>query len=183
MHNLIISFIEARLETSAGKLIKLLPIVQCHSLLTAFVQCLGVHLSQSSRTVTDTGNASRTISISSGNFKVAAVADETTYGIVIGTGEDPVTMADYKLGSQVTTNITYGNVAVSDESPDSSSSRSKISRPFLNNTGSPLNVTEVGLVGNFTSGNYKVLLDRTLYNVTIPYGVSVTITYYLTVSL
>ena len=175
--------IQAFLTNSDGKVIRRYPWKQANSLLKQFIQVLMAQLSQASQTVTDTGGTSRAGAGAILNLKASAGATDTTFGIVIGTGETTVTMTDYKLQTQVTTNIAHAITTFATENPDTSTWRAAISRALTNNTGATLSVKEVGLYCTFTASGYIVCADRTLYAVDVPSGVSLTLTYRVTVSL
>lgn len=167
-----------------GKIIKVFPWKRARSLLKQFIQLLAIQLQQSGLTVTDTANAGQSVVAIASNLAVDGGAAATTKGIVVGTGTGAVAMTDYKLGTQVTASVTHAAVTLAVENPDTATWRVAISRVFTNATGASLGIREVGLyhlAGVAPVGPY--CLDRTLYSVDVPNGVSVTMTYRLSVSL
>jgi hypothetical protein len=167
-----------------GKIIKILPWKRARSLLKQFVQLLAIQLQQSGLTVKDTANADQAYVAIASNLAVDGGAAATTKGIVVGTGTGAVAMTDYKLGTQVTTNVTHAAVSFAVENPDTATWRVAISRVFTNATGASLGIREVGLyhlAAVAPVGPY--CLDRTLYSVDVPNGVAVTMTYRISLSL
>ena len=174
--------IGAEIRNRNGKLLRRLPFRECHSLLKQFIQILGVQMGGSSQTIKDTGGTNRASAANSLNFSCFATS-QTTHGIVIGTGETPVTMTDYKLQTQVTASIVHQTMSFAVEEPDANTWRIAISRGFLNNTGAELNIKEAGLYVLFSGSAYFICADRTLYPVAVPAGTTLTLTYRITVTL
>lgn len=175
--------IQAILSDQDGNIIKRFPWKRANSLLKQFIQLLMSQVSNSAQTITDTSNTARSIAGAAENLRGSEGSTATTSGMLIGTGTTPVTMADYKLGTQVTTSITHGIMSLAIENPDASTWRLAASRTFLNNTGSLLSVKEVAWYVLATSSLWKICIDRTLYSVDVPSGITLTITYRLTISL
>lgn len=105
----------------------------------------------------------------------------TNYGPVIGTGTTAVTLDDYKLETQVTTNWFYTNTTIGLATADDFFGV-KITRSFVNWTGDSVDINEVGLYGYHPSGWY-FMVERTLYDVTIPNNNGTTITYTIGITL
>lgn len=165
-----------------GRLIRRIPFRKCHSLLKAFIQILYSQFGQTYSHIKDTAGVDQYETKHANNFKANADSD-TTYGIVIGSGEaNPVAMDDFKLETQMTANIGHNAVTFSAESPESGKWRLTISRGFVNNTGAVVNVKEVGLYVYFGTSE-RVCVDRTLYDVSFGDGVTLTLTYRFTISL
>jgi hypothetical protein len=177
--------IEIRAQLSRNqKIYKTLPYKHANSLLKQFIQICMVQFSQLNQTITDVTNTARDTSINNQNLAMNAGNNVTTFGIVIGTGTDAVTMTDYKLQTKVTTNIYHAIVTFATENPDANTWRAAITRIFTNNTGTTLQIREVGLYAYLYAGlPYPTCVDRTLYSVDVPNGISVTLTYRITVSL
>jgi len=157
--------------------------LRARSLVKQFVELLSVDMGRASAAITDTGGVSRTISADQGILNAGAPSGTTSYGIVIGTGTNPVTMTDYKLQNQVTSNISHGVVTVAVENPSVNVWRIRISRVFVNNTGSVLEIKEVGLYVASGVPSYFFCADRSLYPFNISAGASRTLTYRITVTL
>ena len=174
--------IQAILTDQDSRVIKRYPWKRANSLLKQFILLLTIQLSQVAQIVKNIAGAERSLGISASNFRNNTAINVTTHGIIIGTGTTPVTMTDWKLQTQVTTNIAHAAVTHAVENPDTTTWRVAISRGFTNNTGAVLNVTEVGLASQDGDGTYD-LLDRTLYAVAVPSGTTLTLTYRITISL
>jgi len=156
---------------------------RARSLLKQFAQLLFIQMGQTTTAVIDTGGTSRSCTPSSTALQVNAASGLTTWGIVVGIGTDPVTMTDYKLQSQVTTNIFHGPVGVSIENPAANVWRIVVSRPFVNNTGAVLGIREVGLYGKGGTVSYDICLDRSAYVKNLSPGGGFTFTYRVTIML
>jgi hypothetical protein len=93
----------------------------------------------------------------------------TSAGIVIGSGTTPATINDYKLESQITSNISVSVVKNSDDNYNRS-----LTLTVSNLNNSPLTIGEIGTVCNAyigaESGSCACLMDRTVLDepITIP---------------
>lgn len=175
--------IRAVLSDQGGKIIKRYPWKRANSLLKQFILFLHLFMGQVAQTIKDTGGTDRAVGGYTGNLGVNAAAANTLFGIVIGTGETPVTMTDNKLQTQVTTNVAHAVTTVATESPDTSTWRIAVSRSLTNNTGATLSVKEAGLYAIATASAWYFCIDRTLYAVDVPSGLVLTLTYRITISL
>lgn len=173
----------AEIYDASGNLKERQPWREANSLLKAFIQALSCQLAVANQTIKDTGGTDRDCPVNTGNLRTAAPAATTTYGIVVGTGETAVTMADNKLETQVFTNIAHALPSYLVENPDSSTWRIAITRAFTNNTGATVNIKEVGLYCMVGGTTWFACIDRTLYSVSIPNGEILALTYRITVSL
>jgi len=183
MSNKIELTIEATVKDSRGNIISHRDPVPCRSLLKQFIQLLLVQFSQAGQTITDIANAAIAVTPHASNLGLAVTGSTTSYGINIGTGQNAVTMLDYKLQTKVTANIAHSSQTFSLENPDDSTWRAVISRAFTNNTGALLSIKEVGLYSLQSLGGNYFCIDRTLYSVDVPSGAAVTLTYRVTISL
>jgi hypothetical protein len=165
-----------------GIIISSFPWKPANSLLKQFTQLMHIQLSQINQFVTRTSGATLELGPSSDNLLVTAASAQTSWGMVIGSGTTPVTMLDYKLETQLISNVNHGAMTFAIENPDASTWRTAITRVFTNNTGATLTIREVGLYAT-TASTYFFCIDRTLYSVDVPSGVGVTFTYRITVSL
>jgi len=122
------------------------------------------------------------IGTSVGNMmSVDAGNGNTIYGIFVGSGTNPYSINDYALQSKITTGgFQYGATAVEDLTDTGSSLYFGIARTFLNGTGNPVTVSEVGLVMN--ANGVAILIARDLLStpVTIPVGATLTVRYVIT---
>lgn len=183
MHNKFKIEIRAQLQEPTGKIIKTLPWVKANSLLVGFIRVLLVQMSQVFQGIIYVNGITYNMSAEAQAFRVIQVARQTASGIVIGTGTTPVTIDDYKLEAQVTANITHPSSTFSLENPDASTYRVAISRLLTNATGAVLGIREVALYMDELQGVSPICLDHTLYSVDVPNGISVTLTYRITISL
>ena len=123
-------------------------------------QC--AQLTTSSKDIT---GAARALIGSATAFSAIAAAGLTTNGLVIGSGETPFSMLDYKLQTQVTANITHSAVQIVNESFGLNGWRVNIIRSFTNATGATLEIKEVGWYGIHSV--YNFLFERTLYSLSV----------------
>ena len=166
-----------------GKVFKEYPWIVANSLLKQFIQIFYAQASDLIQPVKDTSGVIKATGGwgSAGTF-VAGV-NNTTIGIVIGSGTNPVAMDDYKLQSQLTTNIAHAAQSLALENPDPNTWRTVISRALKNNTGNVLSIKEVALYGYGEGVFDKMCFDRTLYSVDVPIGLTITLTYKFTITL
>ena len=175
--------IRAEFLDPEGKVIRRTRWKRARSYVCAFIDHLGGQMAYTSLDITDTGGVIRNLGNSVGRMRVDAGAGVTIRGIVIGTGTDAVLISDYKLGTQVTTNIDHSSVTVSAPVTDGTTRLLEVVRTFTNNTGAVLNVTEVGLYCMSGAADWKFCLDRSLYNVTINNGASASLRYRIKVTV
>lgn len=149
------------------------PEIEANSLIKNWIQRIYSHWGYTAQNQTDTGGTSRSLSATT-PFYAAATQNTTTYGIVVGTGTDAVTLADTKLQTQVTTNFYHYSTSVGYEQ-FTTGSRIVITRGFQNNTGDSVAIKEVGLYAITTS--YYFLIDRTLKDITVPDDKGLNLTY------
>ncbi len=175
--------IRAELRDPRGALIKRYPWKKANSLLKQFIQILTVQLQQSALTVTQTSGTDQSIGAHAYNFKAVGAAADTFNGILIGTGTTAVTIINYKLETQVSTNITHGVVTFTVEAPNANTARVAISRNFVNATGATVGIREVALYVQAGASLWQFCAERTLYSVDVPNGLTVTLTYRISITL
>lgn len=175
--------LRADLRDPEGNTIKRYPWKKANSLMAAFIKILYTQMTQTSQTVADVTNTPIAASSNAQNLNLIATAANTDRGTVIGTGETPVALTNYKLEAQVTANITHSSGSFALEAPDGSTYILAIIRSFTNLTGSSLPIREVGLYCLFGPTLAKICIDRTLYSVNVPNNLSVTLTYRIIISL
>jgi len=171
----------AEILNREDKIIRMIPFRPCHSLLKQFIQLIAVQVSQSDRNIKSVDGTEYATGVGAANFRSAAGVGVTNYGMQIGSGETTVAMSDYGLETQLTTNISHLATIVAEEHPDADTWRMAITRGFLNNTGAPVAVKEVGWVS--FNATKATLLDRTLYPVSFVAGETLMLTYRLTITL
>lgn len=166
-----------------GRFVSRTPWTKANSLLKNFIKVLQLQTSQAATIIKDTGNTDRNVSPHSSSLAVNAGATITTHGIVIGSGTTEVSLEDYKLVTQVTTNVAHAIMVIQAEAVSSTLYRLILSRQFTNNTGAQLEISEVGLYCNAGGTTLYFCIDRTLYTVLVASGSSVVLTYRWTISL
>jgi len=115
---------------------------------------------------------------------LSTLATRSTDGlgyIILGSGTTEPTPEDYRLESQITTNLSCDNVSVS-----RNTTVKTYTATFSNSGTSPITVTEIGYVSRTGYGTNPItyddfLMDRTVLEtpITIPAGESRTVTYEL----
>jgi len=145
-------------------------------------------------------------------FALNDSANDSTYGIVVGTGTTPPTPNDYNLENQIVNGtgngqLIYGHHIISPAPVSNGSSDIyittsaptsgllpvsgnttswKISRTFTNNSGASITVSEVGLMNYIilSPNSYNALLTHDLLSspITIPNGGVMSVTYTISVS-
>jgi hypothetical protein len=175
--------VQAIVRDKTGKIVKRGPHRRANSLLKAFIQLLAVQMDAGSRTIKTSLNVDYSCAPGASNFLLNAPEGIKTYGIVVGTTDTAVTMADYKLAAQATTNWTHGAVTVATANPDASTWRIEITRVFTNETGAAVTLKEVGIYARLVSSSHHGCIERTIYTVSVGAGASVTFTYYITITL
>lgn len=174
--------ISARLYDHHHNLVRTYRPRPAHSFLAQFIEFLFVQMSQTAAYITDIVNAENEISPHASNFRISAPASNLTYGLLIGSGTNPVDIDDYKLQSQITTDITVSVHTFGLSYPTASSRRLSISRTFTNSTASPIPIEEVALYMADGIAYYECL-DRTLYSTAIPASSTLELTYRIDVSV
>jgi len=128
-----------------------------------------------------------------------APANDSSYGIVVGSGTNAVVISDYKLGSQITNGtgsgqLVYGQHTLVGPTVDTTNNKAYFSfvRSFVNRSGSTITVSECGIIarnywkdGGGVRQDVKYLIIRDLINppIQVPNTATLTITYYFEVSL
>ena len=176
-------WIDGEIRDGQGRLLKKLRPKRARSYVLQFLDLLNIIIGYATLTITDTGGVGRSQAPYAALMRVDAGAAITTYGILVGTGTNPVALADYALQTQVTTNVAHSSVTIAAPTTDGTTRLFEITRTFTNNTGATLNITEVGLAGMGGSSNYKYMIDRTLYSVTVNSGASVSLRYRIKITV
>ena len=166
-----------------GKIKKTLPEIPANSFVLAFIDILYKHFSQAELSTKETDGTEASLAAFANDLACGAAEGETVWGIVIGTGTDVVAIDDYKIQTQVTANIGYGGVTVAEPVTVGTTRQFDISRTFTNNTGAALSIKEVGLYGEGASNAQVYCLDRSLINIEIANGESVSLRYRIKVTV
>lgn len=108
---------------------------------------------------------------------VNASAGTDSYGILIGSGTNPVSPDNYNLQSKIPNSaMSYGAVSISSLSSTGSGYQFTISRTFTNSSSSAITVSEVGVA---TAAKVLILRDLLSPAASVPSGGTLTITYTL----
>ena len=114
-----------------------------------------------------------------------APAGDDTFGIIVGTATDPVTMADFNLYGKISHGtgsgqLNYGETSEYNDALDMQWDRG-LQRSFDNNSGGDITINEIGLVMMISDGsvNYFVMIARDVISATtVPNGGRVTVKYW-----
>ena len=155
------------------RLVYTYPEKQANSLVSNFMKTLCSAMLWSDLKIISTGGSEASVMPTSGIFTLVASSSE---GMRIGSGTDPVTMADYRLQSEITTNINFSSHNFVVSIVNDATARLEITRSFTSTSGSSIQVNEVALYTR-TGGSVVYMLDRTLYQATIPAYGAITVTY------
>jgi hypothetical protein len=111
--------------------------------------------------------------------------NDTTYGIVVGTGAVAPTISDYALGTLIAHGggagqLQYGAVSFGAPASDATTSQFTITRNFANASGGGITVNEIGLYNKFYDGDtrYAMLIrDVVGGGILVPNGQTLTVNY------
>jgi len=124
-----------------------------------------------------------------GGWAPSAGEGRDSFGIVIGTGDTPVTADDYNLESKIAHGIGAGQLYYYETvlySPVIAETEitQEFRRAFRNGSGADITVKEIGLIVNIVCDNYKVMIIRDVITpLTIPDGATYTVKYFIKTSL
>ena len=160
------------------------------SFVANFLRQIFTNLSGQSVNNVNTSGGSYSTS-SEGAIGVADGSNDSSYGILIGTGTSAPSIIDSNL-SQVISNgssvgqMQYGAVSVTGAVTNTSTNTGYITvtRTFTNNSGSSITVSEVGLVASSVAFNqfYLIIHDLLPTPITVPNGSSLSISYEIQVT-
>ena len=161
---------------------------RCHSYVLALIDTLEASFKQAAEagTTLDTGNTARAISNGSPVLGLDSAAGATLKGIVVGTGTDAVTIADYKLKTLIAhgggaNTLSYGAMAVGAAGTSGSSRRVTLSRTLTNNSGADITIHEVGIYA--MCGAWYFCIEHQLNDKTIANGANATAVYTIGVTV
>ena len=120
-------------------------------------------------------------------WTVLAGEGDDTFGIVVGTGDTPVTADDYNLESKIAHGtgagqLSYGAVTLYDPVVvDANKVKQQIIRSFTNNSGADITVKEIGLIVKTSHDNYLVMVIRDIITATtVPDGGTLDLSLFIT---
>lgn len=174
------------LRDAKGKVTRKVKKRKCHSFVKAFAQFLyGAVGAIYSISIVDTGNSARTMNLF--GLTCTATAGTTTYGTVVGTGTNAVTISDYALQTKIAHGTGASQLQYSAESfgaptSNATSSETIATRVFTNASGSAITVTEIGLytTQNDSAGTQRyfcIIRDILVSSIEIAIGGSLTLNY------
>jgi hypothetical protein len=155
-----------------------------NSVVQAYIGILTVQFYNSGLSLKDTSGATNSCNPTQGNLNIMAAVNDDTYGIVVGSGTNSVTINDYKLQSKILQGIGADLLQYSTmEIPslyvvNSSKAFTSFRRLFTNLSGSSITVNELGIYCN-AYNNKKYCLERTLYNSVLADEEALSVTYVL----
>jgi hypothetical protein len=138
----------------------------------------------------DTTGTARSFGINTGatgSFGGEAPAGDTSAGILVGTSDSPVSLAQYNLLGLITHGtgsgqLSYGATVVEDLTIDTTY-YFRIIRTFTNNSGASITVREIGLFLKLTTQSFMFARDVPTSPITIPNGSTLTVRYIISQSL
>jgi len=123
-----------------------------------------------------------------GGWSALAGEGDDTFGIVVGTGNTPVTADDYNLESKIAHGtdagqLSYNETILYGPFVTGTAVVQVFRRQFTNNSGTDITVNEIGLIVKTSGDNYLVMIIRDVINsLTIPDGGKCMIRYYIKTS-
>jgi hypothetical protein len=138
----------------------------------------------------DTTNTARSLGLnpgSAGSFGGSAPAADTSAGILVGSSDTPVSLAQYNLQALIahgtgSGQLSYGNTTVEDLTTDTTY-LFRIIRTFTNNSGSTVTVREIGLFLKPMPQSFMFARDVPASAINVPAGSTLTLRYIISHSL
>ncbi len=137
----------------------------------------------------DNSGTLRNCSNSAGVLSCNAGAGDSVQGIQVGTGSAAVSLTDYQLQSKIAHGngagqLSYQIMTFTTPATVGNTHSFTAARSFTNNSGSQINVTEIGLSnGGWAGAWYYFLVERTLLSFSIANGATGTVTYTIQISV
>ena len=126
------------------------------------------------------------------HMSINAWANDDNYGIIVGTGDSPVSVDDVDLESPISNGtgsgqLLYGETTIEAVQTSDSISSFRVTRSFTNSSGAPITVKEIGIAikhRHRDDGNIYILIARDVLvsPTSIPDGASFTVRYTWSVS-
>lgn len=179
-----------------GKLYKTTGDQPSHSFVKQFLQLMEILMAHpydsypDSVTIVDTGGSGRSYSASQSSYishlmATEAGAGNTTYGILVGTGETAPATGDYSLETQISHGtgagqLSYGATTVDHATEIGANMDMIITRAFVNGSGASITIKECGIVVrhmHWGSGYYYFLIIHDAANQAVPDGYTAYVTY------
>jgi hypothetical protein len=184
------AILELTLKDQNGEIVQRIE-KKAESFVQQFLQMLWIQMNQvweniANINVKDTGNTDRAICASNSMFASDAASGDVNYGIMVGTGINPVTISDYKLQTPVAHGagagqLQYSAMTFGAPASDATTSQFTLTRNFANASGGTITVTEVGLyVKGYKYNNtyyFMILRDVIGGGIAVPNGQTLTVNY------
>ncbi|MGC9113288.1 hypothetical protein [Acidilobus sp.] len=170
-----------------------------HSFTQNFATLLFLMFAQVAETLYDTAGSAVSVNGSSyGTASLSASPSDTSYGIIFGSGTGSNSVTLYNLYAPLTSSsFSYSSVSFPEAPTVSGSQVSfKVSRSMTNNSGSTVNVTEIGVIarlGGFnmsylstgasvSADNFLIIYDQPSSPISLENGQTLTVTYTITLN-
>ena len=163
-------------DPKSKKIIRRYPPIRPHSFLTQYAKLLYGQFNAIDQPIMTPAGTTSTPNNGQLSMRLNAPVNDTSYGIVIGSSDQEVSIDDYKLITQLTTNIQHSATSVNLEAIDANTWQIHATRSFTNNTGTTISIKEVGLY-TYTQYGSKHAIDRTLFSKSVAAGKGITLTY------
>ena len=187
--------VQVEVKDKTGKVIKRSRKKLCKSYVKQIMSFLFLFGKSSNQDIKDTDGTVKTVALvlSATDACIGAMeayAEDDTYGIQVGIGITEPLIEDYKLETRIANGLgdgelSYGTTIIDAVVIVGNMAKIVISRPFTNNSGENIDVTEVGLAVKFKDGDENdihALLERSLLSFTVADETTGTVTYILSVS-
>jgi hypothetical protein len=189
------TYVQVEIKDKTGKTVKRTRKKLCKSYTRQMIDLLLCVGTSENVPVTRTDSNSDVIDfIQSGTLgflgRMIAESGNDLFGIQVGIGTDEPYIDCYQLTTQIahgdgSGELSYGTTSISEVALVGNMAKITIARPFTNNSGSNIDVTEVGLViacEDSAPTLIYLLIERSLLSFTVANGTSGTVTYTLSVT-
>lgn len=162
--------------------------VKANSFVIAMLDILYVQSANTAQTIKDTGGTDRSVGSGAFAFRFTGGVGTDTLGIIVGSGTNAVTLADYQLQTKIahgtgSGQLSYGAVSFDAPYTSGTSRIFRAMRTFTNNSGATVTVNEIGIYAYVTAGAFICMLDRSLLTFTITNGSSKTVRYTIQITV
>ncbi|MBA7472754.1 hypothetical protein ES707_08086 [subsurface metagenome] len=168
---------------SGSSLYTLKNVVEAQSFVRQLIDLLARHVMQAEKMAKDIDGVNRNYGPWASTLSCKGTAGQTFLGVVIGDGDGAVTISQYALQNQLTTNIAHGTVSFAGPTISGASCYIDVIRTFTNNTGAGITIKEVGLYVNAYGPPVFSMIDRSLYELAIGNTEAKTLAYRITVTV
>lgn len=170
-------------RSASGQLLKRSSFIP-NSVVQAYIGILSVQFRGSTILLKGVSGSNYNCNSHASNLNILSPQNDDSYGIVVGSGTDAVTINDYKLQSQIMqgigANLLQHSVVDTPILFDvtSTKAQSAFRRFFTNLSGSSITINEIGIYCN-AYGSIKYCIERTLYNAVLANEEALSVTYLL----